>query len=251
MQKDYKKIERIAIMLAVIGGTGFYSLGKEIESRDIVTPYGVATLHMVSIAGTNIVFIPRHGKGHTVAPHKVNYRANIAALEKIGVTGVLSFYASGIISKYKPGDLILIDDFIGLWTPATFYDDFSAGMKHVDFTKPFSDEMKKILQEVAAVNKLKLKKAGIMAATRGPRFETRAEIKFLKKTGANLVNMTAGYEMALLGESEIDFAAIAVASNYAAGISKKPLTAEETLEVMAKSNGKLLTLVQGFVKEII
>ncbi|MHA2066241.1 MAG: MTAP family purine nucleoside phosphorylase, partial [Candidatus Thorarchaeota archaeon] len=196
-------------MLGVIGGTGFYSLGRKVDERDVVTPYGVARLLLVSVAGEKVVFIPRHGRSHTIAPHMINYKANIAALEKVGVTGVLSFYSSGIISKYKPGDMVLVDDFIGLFTPATFYDDFTGGMKHVDFTEPFSKDMRKILKGVAAVNKLKLKTGGIIAATRGPRFETKSEVRLLKKGGANMVNMTCGYEMVLLGESEIDFASIA------------------------------------------
>jgi 5'-methylthioadenosine phosphorylase len=238
-------------MLAVIAGTGVYSLGRKIEDRDVVTPHGIATLEIVKLLGEEVVFLPRHGRNHQTPPHMINYCANIAALEKIGVRGVLSFYSAGIISNYRPGDLVLVDDFIGLWTPATFYDDFSAGMKHADFTEPFSRDMNAILEEVAAVNRIDLKKGGIMAATPGPRFETRSEIRLLRNAGANLVNMTCGYEMALLGESEIDFAAVAVASNYAAGISEKPLSAEETMAVVKESKGKLLTLVQGFMKEIV
>lgn len=238
-------------MLAVIGGTGFYKLGRRIGERDVITPHGIATVELISLAGREMVFLPRHGKDHTIAPHKINYKANIAALEELGVTGVLSFYSSGIMAKYKPGDLVLIDDFIGLWTPATLYDDFAGGMKHIDFTEPFDKKMKTILQGVATVTKTNLKKGGIIAATRGPRFETKTEIKLLKKAGANLVNMTCGYEMAVLGESEIDFASVAIAANYAAGVSKKPLSAEETLEVSNKATGKLLTLIQGFVKEVV
>ena len=238
-------------MLAVIGGSGFYSLGRKIKDIKVSTPYGKAVLSRVSFLGEKLVFLPRHGKSHTIPPHKINYRANIAALEKIGVTGVISFYSCGILSKYKPGDIILVDDFIGLWTPATFYDDFSGGIKHVDFTTPFSSDMKDILREVASVNRLKLKKGGVVVATPGPRFETKSEVKLLKKVGANLVNMTCGYEMGLLGESEIDFAAVAVGSNHAAGISKRPLSAGETLKVMRNAKGKLNTLVEGFLKEIV
>lgn len=238
-------------MLAVIAGTGFYTLGKKIKDMNVSTRYGKATLSSVSFLGEKLVFLPRHGRSHTLPPHRINYRANIAALEKIGVTGVLSFYSTGIISKYKPGDLILVDDFIGFLTPATFYDDFKGGIKHVDFTEPFSSDMKDILTEVASVNRLKLKKGGVMAATPGPRFETKSEVKFLKKLGANLVNMTCGYEMGLLGESEIDFAAVAIGSNYAAGISKKPLSAEETMKVTRGAKGKLNTLIEGFLKEIV
>jgi len=238
-------------MLGVIGGTGFYTLGRKVDSRDVMTPFGVAHLELVSVAGERIVFIPRHGRSHSIAPHMINYRANVAALEKVGVTGVLSFYSCGVVSKYKPGDLVLVDDFIGLYTPATFYDDFSAGMKHVDFSEPFSPEMKRMLKGVASVNKVKLKTGGIVAASPGPRFETRSEVKLFRKLGANLLNMTCGYEMALLGESEIDFASVAIASNYAAGIKKGPLSAEETLGIAHGSKDDLVTLIQGFAKEIV
>lgn len=238
-------------MLGVIGGTGFYTLGRKVDARDVMTPFGVAHLELVSVAGEEMVFIPRHGKDHSLAPHMINYRANVAALEKVGVTGVLSFHSCGVVSKYKPGDLVLVDDFIGLFTPATFYDDFSGGMKHVDFSEPFSPEMKRILKGVASVNKVTLKTGGIVAATPGPRFETKSEVKLLKKLGANLLSMTCGYEMALLGESEIDFASVAIASNYATGIKKEAPSAKGVLEVSSKSKGRLLTLIQGFAKEIV
>ncbi len=238
-------------MIGVIGGSGFYSLGKKLAENDILTPYGTARLQMVSLLGEKMVFIPRHGVKHTLPPHKINYRANIAAMKKAGVTGVIAVYASGVISQYKPGDLVLVDDFIGLWSPATFYDDFSAGIKHKDFTEPCDREMRGKLREIADVSKIALKTGGIIACTPGPRFETKAEIRLLRKAGANLVNMTAGYEMALLGEVEMDFAAVAVGTNYAAGISKKPLSTEETLARMHTAYGKLMALIGNFAQEIV
>ena len=238
-------------MLGIIGGSGFYALGKKLAETDVLTPYGTAKLQMVSLLGEKLVFIPRHGVRHTLPPHKINYRANIAALKKAGVTGVMAVYASGVISKYKPGDIVLVDDFISLWQHATFYDDFSGGIRHTDFSEPCDMEIRKKLLEVAAVSKVKVKTGGIMACTRGPRFETKAEIRLLKKAGANLVNMTAGYEMALLGEAEIDYAAIAVGTNYATGISKKHLSAEETLGTMHTAYGRLMTLIGNFAGEIV
>ncbi len=238
-------------MLGVIGGSGFYSLGKKLAETKVLTPYGATKLQTVSLLDEKMLFIPRHGDKHTIPPHKINYRANIAAMKKAGVTGVIAIYASGVISRYKPGDLVLVDDFIGLWQPATFYDDFGAGMKHKDFTEPCSRDMRGKLQEIAGVSRIALKTGGIIACTPGPRFETKAEIALLKNAGANLVNMTAGYEMALLGEAEIDYAAIAVGTNYAAGISKKPLRVEETLEAMRTAYGRLTTLIGNFAEETV
>lgn len=236
-------------MLGLIAGTGIYSIGKRMRRKTVRTDYGIAELFEASMAGEKVVFLPRHGKGHTIPPHKVNYKANISALAKLGVTGVVSVYSAGILSKYKPGDIVLAEDFIGLWSPATFFDDFSEGMRHTDFSDPFSKEMQRMLLEVASVNKIRLRSGGIIATTPGPRFETRAEVMFLKRTGANLVNMTSAYEMSLLREAEIDFASLVAASNYAAGISGRPLSHEEVLSSMAESSGRIMALFSEFVKE--
>lgn len=238
-------------MLAVIAGTGFYSLGKKLEELEVVTPFGVAGVQRVSLLEEEMLFIPRHGPGHTIPPHKINYRANVYALRKLGATGALTIHAAGIISKFRPADLVFIDDFISFWSPCTFYDSFAAGMTHANFSAPFSADMRKRLVEVSAAAKVKIKSGGIIATTPGPRYETRAEVKALKKLGANLVGMTAGYELALLGESEIDFAAIAVGTNYAAGISKKPVHSEGVMTAMRSAYGKLTTLIGGFAQEIV
>jgi 5'-methylthioadenosine phosphorylase len=238
-------------MLGIIGGTGFYSLGKNLGESDVLTPYGTARLQKVALLDEKMVFIPRHGERHTIPPHKINYRANVAALKKAGVTGVIAVYAAGVISKFRPGDIVLVDDFIGFWQPATFYDDFSTGIKHTDFSEPCDPEMRKRLRAIASVGKVKLKTGGIIGCTRGPRYETKGEVKALKRMGANLVNMTAGYEMALLGEAEIDFAAVAVGTNWAAGISKKPVGAEEVLGKMHGAYGQLMALIGNFAEEIV
>ena len=236
-------------MLGLIAGTGIYSFGSAMEKKTIETRYGNVELFESSVAGQKIIFVPRHGREHTIPPHEINYRANVSALSKLGVDAVVSVYSAGILSGYKPGDIVLAEDFIGLFAPATFFDDFSGGMRHTDFSNPFSAKMQEKLLEVASVNGIRLEKGGVIATTRGPRFETKAEVRFLKGTGANLVNMTSAYEMSLLGEAEIDFASLIVASNYAAGISSEPLKHEDVLSAMAEATGKVGTLISEFVKE--
>jgi 5'-methylthioadenosine phosphorylase len=238
-------------MLAVLAGTGFYSLGRAVREVKVKTEHGTAAIQRVSLAGEELLFLPRHGKAHTIPPHRINYRANIAALGELGVSGAICVYACGIISKYRPGDIVLAEDFMALWTPATFHDDFSGGMKHADFTMPFSTEMDEKIVEVASANSIPLKKGGIIAATSGPRFETKAEIRALKNMGANLVNMTAGNELALLGEAEIDHAAIAVGTNYAAGIGGGKLRAQDSVETMRGAYADLIALISGFVQETV
>ncbi len=236
-------------MLGIIGGSGLYSIGNA-KTFNVKTPYGIVAVRKARMFDKDIVFIQRHGEGHTIPPHKVNYRANVYVLKKLGVTAVLGIYASGIISKYKPGDLIVVDDFLGFWTPSTFFDDFKEGIKHVDFSQPYDRELKKLLLGVAKANKIKLRKGGIIATTRGPRFETKAEIKALRGMGANLVNMTHAYEAALLGELEIPYVAVAAGTNYACGISNKKLSAEEVIKNMQEMKGRIVLLINGLIKEV-
>lgn len=251
-------------MLGIIGGTGIYSLGKFTELQ-VNTPYGFANVYVGKISGEECAFIPRHGKDHGYPPHKINYRANIWALNRLGVNGVLATYACGIIpkakslkvkqrsvsgriSKYKPGDLIIAEDFIGLFSPITFYDDFKSGIKHVDFSEPYDKGMKARLFSAAKNAGLELKKGGIIVTTHGPRFETKSEVKMLAKMGANLVSMTNAYETTLLHELEIACAGLCIATNYACGNSKKPLSHSEVVAMMGKKEKDVNSIIREFAK---
>lgn len=240
-------------MLGIIGGSGFYFLKKKNSGnkKEVETPYGTVTVQIIKFGKKEVVFIPRHGEGHAFPPHNVNYRANIHAFKELGVTAVLGIYAAGIMSKvYQPGDLILIDDFIGLYTPVTFYDDFKGGMKHIDFTEPYDEKLKTIVAARAKANKIKLKGKGIIVTANGPRFETKAEIKMMRAAGANLVSMTHAYEATLIGELEIPFVAIAIGTNYACGLTKEKLSQGEVLEMFEKSKGRVVTLIDSLIKEV-
>ncbi|HLD59900.1 MAG TPA: MTAP family purine nucleoside phosphorylase [Candidatus Bilamarchaeaceae archaeon] len=236
-------------MLAVIGGSGFYSLGKLVDKIDVITPYGHTTVHKVKIIKHEIFFIPRHGENHDTPPHMVNYRANIYALKKLGVKKVILSYAAGGI-KYKPKDIVLIDDFIGLFTPITFYDSFANGMKHYDFTHPFDNKLQELTLRSAKKAKIPLKKGGIMVTTVGPRLETKAEIRALKKMGANLVNMTSAYEISLCREVELQSVAIASVVNYACGVTKKEITTEEIMENLKQCSEKTNKIIFNLIQLI-
>lgn len=261
-------------MLGVIGGSGIYSLG-EAEKREIGTPYGrVEALFGKAGGGGSreggkgngggggadaggppageagrggeVLFIPRHGSGHEAPPHKVNYRANVWAMKEAGVSGVLAFYAAGIIGKYSPGDLVLLDDFLGLGLHATFHDEFREGVVHADMSEPYNLELGGMVEKCAKEAGVALERGGIIATTIGPRFETRAEIAALGGMGANLVNMTSAYEAALCGELGIPLCGIAVGTNYACGVGgKKRLTHEEVLECMGEAGGKVRKIVEA------
>jgi 5'-methylthioadenosine phosphorylase len=237
-------------MLAVIGGTGYLGPGKVVERIDVVTPYGLATVDRVKVLDEELFFIPRHWERHELPPHIVNYRANIYALKKVGAKAIFATYACGAISKYKPGNLVLLKDFISFGAPMTFFDDFSGGIKHVDFSEPYDRILCNRVRETSSANRVKLAEGGVIATTSGPRYETRAEIAALKTMGANLVSMTAGHEAALAHELEFPLAGIGIVTNYACGVSKGPLKHEELLSMAEEAKGKIDSIVGGLLEEV-
>ncbi len=222
-------------MLGIISGSGLYNIGK-MKEKSVPTPYGRALMYSARLGGDEVLFIPRHRQDHSVPAHMVNYKANLWAMEEEGATALLTFYAAGVISAYKPGDLVLLRDFIGLFGPATFYDSFESGIRHADMYEPYDRKLCDMVKEAASANKVKIKGRGIIATTRGPRFETAAEIKVLGKMGANLVNMTASYEVSLANELELPIASIGICTNYACGVKggKHMLHEEVTAAVKKK-----------------
>ena len=238
-------------MFGIIAGTGIYSIARKIETKHIITPYGVAIVDKIKFpSNTEAWFISRHGKGHIRPPHKVNYKANTYALKKLGVNGVFAVYSVGIISKYKVGDLILLDDFIALGIRTTFFDSFARGIRHKDMHEPYNRELIGTVKSVAKSKGIKVKDGGIVYTTYGPRFETRAEIKAIKSMGANLVSMTAGYEAILLNELEIPLVAVAIGTNYACGIRRAVPNAEEVIENVSKARAKIDSILNAFLAYI-
>ena len=236
-------------MLGIIGGSGIYSIGK-FEEQYVNTPYGFASVHIGKIMDRECAFIPRHGSSHAFPPHKINYRANAWAMKQIGVTGVLATYACGAISEYSPGDLIAIEDFLGFSAPITFYEDFKEGIRHTNFTRPYSDEMNARLFSAGRNAGVEIKSGGIVATMPGPRYETPAEIRALRGMGANLVSMTNAYETVLFHELEILMAGLAIATNYAAGISNRPLSHSEVIEMMEEKEEEVKQVIRNFASLI-
>jgi len=234
-------------MIGIIGGSGIYSLG-EMKKGIVETPYGKVELYAGEIGGEEVVFIPRHGEEHGTPPHMIDYKANIWAMKEKKVDGIIAFYAAGIIDGYVPGDLILLEDFIGFFTPITYFDNFEGEIKHMDMSEPYSWELAEDVAKAAKLAGVELKEGGIIATTTGPRFETKAEVKVLRSMGANLVNMTSAYEAALAGELGLSICGVAVGTNYATGIKGEELTGEEVIGVMEKSNEKIKKIVKELGK---
>jgi len=210
-------------MLAIIGGSGLIQLSGLVHSRweAIRTPYGdpSASLAIGTLNGAEVVFLARHGTKHTIPPHQINYRANIWALKEMGVSRILSVATvGGIGAQYLPGSLVVPHQIIDYtWGRRQTFFDNDESVIHIDFTEPYSEEMRAAILAGARTSGEAVMPRGVYAVTQGPRFETAAEIDRLERDGADLVGMTAMPEAALSRELGIAYAALGVVANYAAG----------------------------------
>jgi 5'-methylthioadenosine phosphorylase len=211
-------------MLAIIGGSGLSQFEglAHVQRKTVHTPYGdtSAALSFGRIGKSEIVFLARHGEGHTLAPHRVNYRANIWALKEERVREIVAVAAVGGIGKeFVPGSLVVPDQILDYtWGRAsTFFDGPGAPVTHIDFTEPYSARLRARIIDAARACGEPVAVRGVYAATQGPRLESAAEIDRLERDGADLVGMTGMPEAALAREAGLEYAAIAVVVNHAAG----------------------------------
>jgi len=243
-------------MLAVIGGSGLSQLASlEVTERKAVrTPYGEPSgaLTFGRIRGKALVFLARHGYGHTVAPHEVNYRANVWALKEAGVEGIVSVASVGGIRRdVAPGALLVPDQIIDYtWgRRSTFFEGAGTPVTHIDFTEPYTPELRRRILEAARACGEAILDGGTYAATQGPRLESAAEIKRLERDGADVVGMTGMPEAALARELEMPYAAIVVSANYAAGKGESehaiPMAQIET--VLAEAMGRVRRVIEHLV----
>ncbi len=214
-------------LLAVIGGTGLSDLaGLEIGHRQVVaTPWGEPSAPVLfgELAGRRAAFLPRHGRGHTIAPHEVNYRANVWALKEVGATAVVAVNAvGGIREDLTPGRLCVPDQVIDYtWGRGhTFFEGTDQPVRHADFTHPYSPGVRSRLLAAGLRAGLDVVDGGTYGATQGPRLESAAEIGRMARDGCDMVGMTGMPEAALARELELDYACCAVVVNRAAGLGE-------------------------------
>ena len=220
---------------AIIGGTGVYDIGEESYIKNIDTEYGQVKVYIVKIKGEEIVFLPRHGKGHSVPPHLINYRANIKALEKLGVKYIYATVAVGSMNEnYAPGDIVVINDFLDFTKsrPITFYEDENKGVIHSDMSHPYCTNLRENFYKVAKERNIEIKGEGVYVCTEGPRFETAAEIKMYKTLGGDVVGMTNVPEVVLAKELKICYSAIGIISNWCTGIEPTGITVHDIAGAM-------------------
>jgi 5'-deoxy-5'-methylthioadenosine phosphorylase len=211
-------------MLGIIGGTGLTKLTNlEITHRQVArTPYGEPSgaLTFGRICGEEIIFLARHGYGHTIPPHEVNYRANLWALKEHGVDRIVSIATVGGISPGLPAGSMVVPDQIIDYTwgrIGTFAITGEKPVTHLDFTQPYCEAMRRDILRAATLKGLDVKDGGVYAAAQGPRLETAAEINRMERDGAHMVGMTGMPEAYLAREIEVCYAAIGAVVNDAAG----------------------------------
>ncbi len=244
-------------MLGIIGGTGLTRLDNlKITRRQIArTPYGEASQPLIfgEIAGVEVVFLARHGGGHTIPPHAVNYRANIWALHSVGVNELLAIATvGGISSKLNTGDIVLPNQIIDYThgRKNTYHDGIELPVKHIDFTEPYSANLRQQCLMAASQIQQPLIDGGVYACVQGPRLETIAEINRLERDGATLVGMTGMPEAALARELDIEYAALCPIANQAAGRgdSANGIQYEEVMTRLDLTMQKVRILIEQIVR---
>lgn len=238
--------------IAIIGGTGFSSLKMlEITHREMVsTPYGLPSAPIVfgEICGKKVAFLARHGGGHTIPPHKVNYCANLWALQSVGVEKVIAIAAvGGIRNDMAPGKLAFPDQIIDYTTSrvSTFFEDKAKPVTHIDFTYPYSSSLRDALIGISKKQNLDACENGVYGATQGPRLETAAEITRLEQDGCTMVGMTGMPEAALSRELELRYSCCAVIANWAAGKGEGEITMEEIEANLKEGMEKVRVLLEN------
>jgi 5'-methylthioadenosine phosphorylase len=245
-------------MLAIIGGSGLSKLGNmEVTRRKVVrTPYGEPSgaLTFGRIGARDVMFLARHGYGHTIAPHQVNYRANLWALKESGALEVVSVASVGSIRKdLWPGVLVLPHQIIDYtWgRPSTYFEGGGVAVNHIDFTEPYSSSVRAKVLSAAERCGERITEHGVYAATQGPRLETAAEVTRLERDGADVVGMTGMPEAALAREISLEYAAIAVVANFAAGRgeSEHAIPLDRISAVLEESMGRVRRIIEALCEK--
>jgi len=218
--------------LGIIGGTGTYEIpGMETKEEIIDTQYGQAVVYIGQGQDSDMVFLTRHGVDHSIPPHKVNYKANITALKKLGVSHVFATYCVGsLTTMLPPGGMILLDQFIdtSMHRVNTFFQGGEYGLGHTDMVEPYCNTLRNTLYKLAQAQEFELLPNGTYVSFNGPRFETAAEIRLFANWGGDVIGMTGATETALAREAGLHFAAVAYSINYGAGLKNSVMTIDKS-----------------------
>ena len=240
--------------IGIFGGTGIYDSGMLQNSKEITidTPYG-KTSDSITIGefnGRKIAFMPRHGKKHTIPPHMINYRANIWAFKELGVKRIIAPSAVGSLKEnFQPGNFALPTQFLDFTKSRETSFSENGRVIHISVAEPFCPELQKAVIDSAENQDVILHKNCTYVCIEGPRFSTKAESKFFKSTGADIIGMTLVPECQLAKEAQICYVSVSTVTDYDVW-AEKPVTAKEVLETLSKNVEKTKELLRVLIDKI-
>jgi len=241
------------LKLGIMGGSGIADAGffKEMERREIDTPYGKPSApYIIGKSGDlEVVFLPRHGIGHTIPPHKINYRANIWGMKSLGVTHMVCPSAVGSLrADYKPGEIVISNQFVDFTKrrELTFFD--GPEVVHVSTADPFCESIREMLADICKEHSIPYHPRGTYICIEGPRFSTRAESHFFRQH-ADIIGMTLVPEAQLAKEQKICYANLAMVTDYDVW-AEKPVNMEEVIKTMTANAGKITTIIEESTKRL-
>ncbi len=237
----------MASSYALIIGSGWEDLAGDDSGTDVQTAWGVpsAPVHRLCIDDCNVLSLARHGEGHTLPPHTINYRANVVALKKMGAESIIALNTVGVVSAIRDSGQIAVPDQILDYTwgrDHTIYDGTRGIVEHIDFTNPFSTTLRTGLLEAASQAGVDCFDGGVYATTQGPRLETAAEVDRLERDGADYIGMTGMPEAAIAREVGLEYACVALIVNRAAGRGDVPIHDDVEASTAAARNATMSTL---------
>ena len=242
--------------VGVFGGSGFYAFLDETREVTVETSWGEpsAPITIGLIGDVRVAFLPRHGVSHHLPPHRVDYRANVAAMRALGVGALLAPFAAGSLqSTIEPGEFVVVDQLVDRTSgrTETFHDHFDDGPQHVSLADPYDERLRRLLIEVGNAEGFVMHERGTVVVINGPRFSTRAESEWFGNMGWDVVNMTQHPEAALAREAGIPFGAVALVTDYDAGLAGRPdiepVSQERVFELFERNLDRLRALLGGVI----
>jgi 5'-methylthioadenosine phosphorylase len=236
--------------VGVFGGSGFYNFLKIKEELNMDTIYGKPsdTIIIGELEGINVAFLPRHGRGHTIPPHKINYRANIAAMHELGVKQIFGPCAAGSLqANVKPGDFVICDQFVDRTNSRidTFYD--GPHTTHISTAEPYCPDLREIVINEVKNLGITAVPRGTVVVVQGPRFSTKSESRWYSSLGWEVINMTQYPEVSLAREMEICYVNISIITDYDVGLEDHPgiksVTSRDVVRIFKETNEKLRELL--------
>jgi 5'-methylthioadenosine phosphorylase len=238
--------------IGVFGGSGFYSLLDDVREIKVDTPYGAPSdsFFLATVADREVAFLPRHGRRHSIPPHRINYRANVWAMRSLGVKAVISPCAAGSLAlPVKPGDFVVCDQFVDRTRnrPNTFYD--GPIVTHVSSAETYDPVLRRLAIETIRDHGIEVHEKGTVVVIEGPRFSTRAESKWFSDAGWEVINMTQYPEAWLCRELGMAVVNISLITDYDAGVHEgtEAVDARSVLEVFAQNADRIQKVVLDLI----